>query len=376
MNMEAVLALEDGTWFRGVAAGAEGEARGEVVFNTAMTGYQEVLTDPSYAGQIVTMTCPQIGNYGVSSKDVESRAPQVAGFIIRDESPVASNWRAEATLRDYLVTNRIVAISDIDTRALTRNLRSAGVMRGVIVTGEGLEPARLVERARAVTQMEGSDLVRDVTCAEAFDWPAEDPGEFGIPPERRAKRRLKIAAYDFGMKWNILRRLSAYGCDVRVFPAATPAADLLATTPDGVFLSNGPGDPAPLSYAIASAETLVASDVPVFGICLGHQVLGLAMGGRTFKLKFGHRGANHPVKKLETGKIEITSQNHGFAVDPKSLPDDVEVTHLNLYDGTVEGLRHRHHPVFCVQYHPEASPGPHDADYLFDDFLDLIERRG
>ena len=376
MNMEAVLALEDGTWFRGVAAGAEGEARGEVVFNTAMTGYQEVLTDPSYAGQIVTMTCPQIGNYGVSSKDVESRAPQVAGFIIRDESPVASNWRAEATLRDYLVTNRIVAISDIDTRALTRNLRSAGVMRGVIVTGEGLEPARLVERARAVTQMEGSDLVRDVTCAEAFDWPAEDPGEFGIPPERRAKRRLTIAAYDFGMKWNILRRLSAYGCDVRVFPAATPAADLLATNPDGVFLSNGPGDPAPLSYAIASAETLVASDVPVFGICLGHQVLGLAMGGRTFKLKFGHRGANHPVKKLETGKIEITSQNHGFAVDPKSLPDDVEVTHLNLYDGTVEGLRHRHHPVFCVQYHPEASPGPHDADYLFDDFLDLIEKRG
>jgi carbamoyl-phosphate synthase small subunit len=376
MNMEAVLALEDGTWFRGVAAGAEGEARGEVVFNTAMTGYQEVLTDPSYAGQIVTMTCPQIGNYGVSSKDVESRAPQVAGFIIRAESPVASNWRAEATLRDYLVTNRIVAISDIDTRALTRNLRSAGVMRGVIVTGEGLEPARLVERARAVTQMEGSDLVRDVTCAEAFDWPAEDPGEFGIPPERRAKRRLKIAAYDFGMKWNILRRLSAYGCDVRVFPATTPAADLLATNPDGVFLSNGPGDPAPLSYAIASAETLVASDVPVFGICLGHQVLGLAMGGRTFKLKFGHRGANHPVKKLETGKIEITSQNHGFAVDPKSLPDDVEVTHLNLYDGTVEGLRHRHHPVFCVQYHPEASPGPHDADYLFDDFLDLIEKRG
>ena len=374
--MQATLVLENGTVYRGAAAGAAGEASGEVVFNTSMTGYQEILTDPSYAGQIVTMTCPQIGNYGVSSKDVESRAPQVAGFIIRDESPVASNWRAEATLRDYLVTNRIVAISDIDTRALTRKLRSAGVMRGVIVTGEGLDPARLVERARAVTQMEGSDLVRDVTCAEAFDWPAEDPGEFGIPPERRAKRRLTIAAYDFGMKWNILRRLSAYGCDVRVFPAATPAADLLATTPDGVFLSNGPGDPAPLSYAIASAETLVASDVPVFGICLGHQVLGLAMGGRTFKLKFGHRGANHPVKKLETGKIEITSQNHGFAVDPKSLPDDVEVTHLNLYDGTVEGLRHRHHPVFCVQYHPEASPGPHDADYLFDDFLDLIERRG
>jgi carbamoyl-phosphate synthase small subunit len=374
-TMEALLALEDGTWFRGVAAGAEGEARGEVVFNTAMTGYQEVLTDPSYAGQIVTMTCPEIGNYGISSKDVESRAPQVAGFIIRDESPVASNWRAELTLRDYLVANRIVAISDIDTRALTRRLRSAGVMRGIIASGDALDPEVLVDKARAVTPMEGSDLVRDVTCAEAFDWPGEDAGEFCVPPERHAKRRLKIAAYDFGMKWNILRRLSAHGCDVRVFPAATPASELLATNPDGVFLSNGPGDPAPLSYAIANAETLVASDVPVFGICLGHQVLGLAMGGRTFKLKFGHRGANHPVKKLETGKIEITSQNHGFAVDPKSLPDDVEVTHLNLYDGTVEGLRHRRHPVFCVQYHPEASPGPHDADYLFDDFLDLIERR-
>jgi len=374
--MEALLALEDGTWFRGLAAGAEGEARGEVVFNTAMTGYQEVLTDPSYAGQIVTMTCPEIGNYGVSPDDVESRAPQVAGFIIRDESPVASNWRAEATLRDYLVANRIVAISDVDTRALTRKLRSAGVMRGVIAAGNGLDPAALVDRAREVPPMEGADLVRDVTCARPFDWPAEDPGEFGVPPARRAKRRLKIAAYDFGMKRNILRRLSAHGCDVRVFPATTPASELLAASPDGVFLSNGPGDPAPLAYAIQNAEALVASDVPVFGICLGHQVLGLAMGGRTFKLKFGHRGANHPVKKLETGKIEITSQNHGFAVDPKSLPDDVEVTHLNLYDGTVEGLRHRRHPVFCVQYHPEASPGPHDADYLFDDFLDLIERRG
>jgi len=374
--MDALLALEDGTWFRGLAAGAEGEARGEVVFNTAMTGYQEVLTDPSYAGQIVTMTCPEIGNYGVSPDDVESRAPQVAGFIIRDESPVASNWRAEATLRDYLVANRIVAISDVDTRALTRKLRSAGVMRGVIAAGNGLDPAALVDRAREVPPMEGADLVRDVTCARPFDWPAEDPGEFGVPPARRAKRRLKIAAYDFGMKRNILRRLSAHGCDVRVFPATTPALELLAASPDGVFLSNGPGDPAPLAYAIQNAEALVASDVPVFGICLGHQVLGLAMGGRTFKLKFGHRGANHPVKKLETGKIEITSQNHGFAVDPKSLPDDVEVTHLNLYDGTVEGLRHRRHPVFCVQYHPEASPGPHDADYLFDDFLDLIERRG
>jgi carbamoyl-phosphate synthase small subunit len=373
--MEAVLALEDGTWYRGVAAGAEGEARGEVVFNTSMTGYQEVLTDPSYAGQIVTMTCPEIGNYGVSAEDVESRAPQVAGFIIRDESPVASNWRADRTLRDYLVDNGIVAISDIDTRALTRHLRSGGVLRGVIGTGEGLDPDALVDRARAIPPMEGSDLVRVVTSAEAFDWPQEDPDEFGVTPARRAKRRLKIAAYDFGMKWNILRRLSAHGCDVRVYPASTPAADLLATKPDGVFLSNGPGDPAPLTYAIDNAKTLVESNVPVFGICLGHQILGLAMGGNTFKLKFGHRGANHPVKKIATGKVEITSQNHGFAVDPQSLPPEVEVTHVNLYDGTVEGLRHRSHPVFCVQYHPEASPGPHDADYLFDDFLQLIEDR-
>ena len=378
MSVDAILALEDGTWFRGAAAGAEGEARGEVVFNTSMTGYQEVLTDPSYAGQIVTMTCPEIGNYGVSDEDVESRAPQVAGFIVRDESPVASNWRADGTLRDYLVANRIVAISDIDTRALTRHLRSGGVLRGVIVTGNQLDPKALVERARSIPSMEGSDLVRDVTTDKVFDWPEEDPDEFGVAPARRAragKSRVKIAAYDYGMKWNILRRLSAHGCDVRVYPAQTPASELLATKPDGVFLSNGPGDPAPLSYAIENARALVASDVPVFGICLGHQILGLAMGGDTYKLKFGHRGANHPVKKLETGKIEITSQNHGFAVDPKSLPDDVEVTHLNLYDGTVEGLRHRHRPVFCVQYHPEASPGPHDADYLFDDFLELIEKR-
>jgi len=373
--MEAILALEDGTTFRGAAAGANGEARGEVVFNTSMMGYQEVLTDPSYAGQIVTMTCPEIGNYGVSPEDRESRAPHVAGFIIRDESPVASNWRAAGTLRDYLVANRIVAISDIDTRALTRKLRSGGVMRGVIATGDALDPAALVERARSIPQMEGSDLVGDVTTDAAFDWPQEDPDEFGIAPARRARSRLKIAAYDYGMKWNILRRLSAHGCDVRVYPAKTPASELLAQNPDGIFLSNGPGDPAPLTYAIESARQLVKSNVPVFGICLGHQILGLAMGGNTYKLKFGHRGANHPVKKLATGKVEITSQNHGFAVDPKSLPEDVEVTHVNLYDGTVEGLRHRTHPVFCVQYHPEASPGPHDADYLFDDFLHLIEEK-
>ena len=371
--MEAILALEDGTWYRGLAAGAEGVTGGEVVFNTSMTGYQEVLTDPSYAGQIVTMTCPEIGNYGVSTEDVESRAPQVAGFIVRQESPVASNWRAEGTLRDYLVASGIVAIADIDTRELTRRLRSGGVMRGVIATGDGLDGSALVARANSIPTMEGSDLVSGVTSTSAFDWPREEPGEFVVVPGRRSAGRLKIAAYDFGMKRNILRRLSAHGCDVRVYPASTPAQEVLAAKPDGVFLSNGPGDPAPLTYAVENTKTLVDANVPVFGICLGHQILGLAMGGKTFKLKFGHRGANHPVKKLSSGKVEITSQNHGFAVDPASLPEDVEVTHLNLYDGTVEGLRHRSRPVFCVQYHPEASPGPHDADYLFDDFIALIE---
>ncbi len=370
---EAILALEDGTIYRGVAAGAEGETQGEVVFNTSMTGYQEVLTDPSYSGQIVTMTCAQIGNYGVAEADVESRRPQVSGFIIRDESPVASNWRAQGTLRDYLVANNIVAIADIDTRELTRTLRSGGVMRGVVATGSHLDVRALVERARSAPKMEGSDLVRGVTTPQVFDWPAEDPGEFEVKPEHRAKRRLKIAAYDFGMKHNILRRLSAHGCDVRVYPAFAPASELLATDPDGIFLSNGPGDPAPLAYAIENVRTIADSGVPTFGICLGHQILGLALGGKTFKLKFGHRGANHPVKQLSTGKIEITSQNHGFAVDADSLPDALQVTHKNLYDGTVEGLRYRDRPVFSVQYHPEASPGPHDADYLFRDFITLIE---
>jgi carbamoyl-phosphate synthase small subunit len=379
--MNAVLALEDGTWYRGVAAGAHGEARGEVVFNTSMTGYQEVLTDPSYAGQIVTMTAPQIGNYGVAAGDAESQTPKVAGFVMREASPVASNWRANGTLRDYLVEHSIVAIADIDTRALTRVLRSAGVMRGVIATGN-VDPLELVEKARAIPQMEGSDLVREVTCDRAFDWRerAADAGdadhrEFGVPPEHRASRPLRVAAYDFGIKWNILRRLSAYGCDVRVFPATSPASELLAMDPDGIFLSNGPGDPAALPYVVDNVRELLKTDVPTFGICLGHQILGLAVGGTTYKLKFGHRGANHPVKELHSGKVEITSQNHGFAVDPGSLPSDVTVTHVNLYDGTVEGFRHTSKPMFSVQYHPEASPGPHDADYLFRQFLESMEKR-
>jgi carbamoyl-phosphate synthase small subunit len=376
--MKATLALENGTWYEGESAGAAGQTGGEVVFNTAMTGYQEVLTDPSYSGQIVTMTCPEIGNYGVAGEDGESRAPKVAGFIIRDQSPIASNWRADSTLRDYLVRHNIVAISDIDTRALTRVLRSAGVMRGIIATGD-IDPRGLAEEAREIAPMEGSDLVRGVTCEAPFDWRPDDTqraaDEFSPPPQRRADRSLRIAAYDYGMKWNILRRFTAHGCDVRVFPATAPASELLASNPDGVFLSNGPGDPAVLDYAIGNARELVKSEVPVFGICLGHQILSLAMGAKTYKLKFGHRGANHPVKELESGKVEITSQNHGFAVDPETLPSDLKVTHLNLYDRTIEGLRHQTKPVFCVQYHPEAAPGPHDADYLFRQFLDEMERR-
>ena len=378
---KAILALENGSWFEGVSVGAKGDTGGEVVFNTSMTGYQEVLTDPSYAGQLVMMTCPEIGNYGVTEEDVESRGPQVSGFIVRQASSVASNWRASGTLSDYLSNHDIVAIADIDTRALTRTLRSSGVMRGVISTCD-VEPEDAVDRARRVLPMEGADLVTRVTCQAPFDWLPDSlgsgssfPEEFSLPPERRANRPLRIAAYDFGMKWNILRRLGAYGCDIRVFPASVPASELLAIDPDGVFLSNGPGDPAPLDYAVKNVQALLAAEVPTFGICLGHQVLGLALGGKTYKLKFGHRGANHPVKHLATDKIEITSQNHGFAVDPDSLPSDVMVTHLNLYDGTVEGLRHKSRPAFAVQYHPEASPGPHDADYLFGLFLDVIDER-
>ena len=376
--MNAILALEDGTWFKGVSAGAPGHTEGEVVFNTSMSGYQEVLTDPSYAGQIVTMTAPQIGNYGVADTDQESERPQVAGFVMRDPSPVSSNWRAQGTLRDYLTRYNIVAIGDIDTRALTKKLRSAGVMRGIIATGT-VDPAALVEKTRQIAHMEGSDLVKDVTCKEAYDFEpsladAVTEASYGVVPLRRAKRPLRVAAYDYGIKLNILRRLAAHGCQVRVFPASTPAAELLAWKPDGIFLSNGPGDPAAVTYAIDNIKQIANTDVPTFGICLGHQLMGLALGAKTYKLKFGHRGGNHPVKQLDSGAIEITSQNHGFAVDPDSLPSNVRVTHLNLYDGTVEGLRHTDKPIFSVQYHPEASPGPHDADYLFEEFLQEMEK--
>jgi len=326
----------------------------------------------------LTMTAPQIGNYGVAGADTESDKPQVAGFVMRDASPVSSNWRATGTLRDYLIRHNIVAIGDVDTRALTKALRSYGVMRGMIAIGSH-DPADLVERARRVPLMEGSDLVKDVTTAEAYDFKtsladAVTDTNFGLAPLRRAKRTLRVAAYDYGIKTNILRRLAAHNCQVRVFPASTPASDVLAWEPAGIFLRNGPGDPAAVTYAVDNVKQLIDADVPMFGICLGHQLMGLAMGAKTFKLKFGHRGGNHPVKQLATGAIEITSQNHGFSVDPDTLPTTARVTHVNLYDGTIEGLRHINKPIFSVQYHPEASPGPHDADYLFQEFLDEMEK--
>ncbi|QUV81536.1 glutamine-hydrolyzing carbamoyl-phosphate synthase small subunit [Chloracidobacterium sp. D] len=367
--MEAILALEDGRLFYGRSIGAAGETTGEVVFNTAMTGYQEVLTDPSYAGQLVTMTCPHIGNYGVNPEDVESRQPFVAGFIVRELSSVVSNWRATESLGHYLKRHGIVGIEGIDTRALVRHIRERGAMRGVISTVER-EASRLVAKAAGAPGMVGAALAKTVTCTAPYTWPlaaAEDSTEY-------QRRRWHVVAYDFGVKFNILRHLAALGCRVTVVPATTTAEEVLRLQPDGVFLSNGPGDPEPLTD-IAREVRLLAERLPTFGICLGHQVLALAFGGRTFKLKYGHRGANHPVKNLMTGKVEITSQNHGFAVDPESLPEELEVTHINLNDGTLEGFRHRHLPVFCVQYHPEAAPGPHDAAYLFEAFTALLPVR-
>jgi carbamoyl-phosphate synthase small subunit len=382
----AVLALEDGTIFEGSAFGHEGEVTGEVVFNTALCGYQEVLTDPSYAGQIVTMTYPHIGNYGVNREDVESSRPQVAGFIVREESGVVSSWRAQGSLGRYLDENRIVGIAGIDTRALTRHLRTHGAKRGVVSVLE-LDPEKLVAKARGSRSMVGLDLAREVTCASPWRF---DPAAEGasaarhlVPilrgTEKNALREgeapYRVVAYDFGMKHNILRNLAAAGCDVTVVPATTSAKDALALKPDGVFLSNGPGDPEPCDYAVEAAKAFVDT-LPTFGICLGHQILGLACGGRTYKLKFGHRGANHPVKNLETGQVEITSQNHGFCVDPElfSKPGFV-MTHRNLNDGTVEGFRLKDRPVISVQYHPEASPGPHDSHYLFEEFVSMMRTR-
>jgi len=380
--MIALLALEDGRIFRGESFGAQGTCAGEICFNTSMTGYQEILTDPSYRGQIVAMTYPEIGNYGVNDLDVESSGAQVRGFVIEELSPVVSNWRSRKSLQEYLEENGIPGIQGIDTRALTRHLRTRGAMRACIST-EITDEADAVRRAREVPY-EGVDFVKEVTAAGPYDW---DPGqsasrnwvvrtgggddietdEAGNVFEDLKPAVHKLAAIDFGMKKNILRSLRRNGFDVTVLPATATAEEILAVGADGIFLSNGPGDPEALAYAHQTVRSLVGKK-PIFGICLGHQVLALALGGKTFKLKFGHRGANQPVKDLRSGKIAITSQNHGYAVDPDSLPADVEVTHTNLNDGTVAGLRHTGHRAFSVQYHPEASPGPHDADYFFAEF--------
>jgi carbamoyl-phosphate synthase small subunit len=361
--MKAILALEDGRVFSGKAFGAIGEVGGEVVFNTSMAGYQEILTDPSYCGQIVVMTCPHIGNYGTNDEDKESSRPYVEGFVAREFSTLASNWRSSESLEAYLKKHKIIAISEVDTRALVLHIRSRGAMRGVISTDE-FDPAKLVEKAKAIRSMLGNDLASSVTCPAPYVWKMTSPNSDA--------RLFKVVAYDFGIKHNILNNLKLVGCDVTVVPASTSAGEVLAMNPDGIFLSNGPGDPEPLECATRNIRNFLGK-VPVFGICLGHQLMGLAFGGKTYKLKFGHRGGNQPVKNLLTGKVEITSQNHGFAVDPDSLKDDqIELTHVNLNDNTLEGFRHRNIPAFSVQYHPEASPGPHDSHYLFEEFKQLM----
>jgi carbamoyl-phosphate synthase small subunit len=370
----AWLVLRDGRAFRGEPLGARGETSGEIIFNTAMSGYQEILTDPSYRGQIVAMTYPMIGNYGINDEDVESRRPWVNGFIVKECSSVASSFRAGGGLDDYLVRHGIVGIQGIDTRALTRHLRDHGAQDGLIASAAA-GPDELRERARGLQGLVGRDLVAEVTAERAYGWHEGgwelSRGYVAAPPSR-----FSVVAYDCGIKLNILRQLRMAGCEVTVVPAATPAEAVLERRPDGVFLSNGPGDPEGVPYLIASVRALLPR-VPVFGICLGHQIMGLAGGGDTYKLKFGHHGANHPVKDLATGKVEITSQNHGFAVEPGSVArHGWEATHVNLNDGTCEGLRHREWPAFSVQYHPEASPGPHDANYLFHRFTDLMARKG
>jgi carbamoyl-phosphate synthase small subunit len=367
--MNATLVLADGTVFRGTALGASGERIGEVVFNTAITGYQEILTDPSYRGQIVTMTYPHIGNTGVNFEDNESVQPYLAGFIVREYCPHPSNWRKDDPLNDFLVKHGIIGIHEIDTRKLTRNLRETGAKKGIISTVDHDEIS-LLKKVRDFPDIEGLDLVKEVTCSEPYDW------EVGTwqwnAPSAEPKNQFRVAAFDFGIKQNILRLLVDVGAKVRVFPASADAKDILAFEPDGIFLSNGPGDPEAVPYAADTIRSLIGKK-PIFGICLGHQILGLAVGGRTFKLTFGHHGANHPVRRVETGRVEITSQNHNFAVDPESVTSECEITHINLNDGTVEGMVHKKYPLFSIQYHPEASPGPHDSRYLFERFKRLIE---
>ena len=386
--MKAILALEDGSVFHGTGFGASASACGEVCFNTSMTGYQEILTDPSYKGQIVTMTYPLIGNYGINEKDMESWRPHAAGFVIRELSPVVSNWRADCSLGVYLEKNGIPGIQGIDTRSLTKKLRVRGALNGFITT-ENISTDEAVKRAKAWPGLVGVDYVKEVTHKQSFRWDEknEQSGAFDLvrgntPLDARNHTKplpaadIPIVAFDFGMKYNILRRLRQQGFNIQVLPATTSAADALKHKPAGIFLSNGPGDPAALDYIVREVKTLVNSGIPIFGICLGHQILGQALGGKTFKLKFGHRGGNQPVKDLDSGKVEITSQNHGFAVDAASLPSDVAVNRINLNDQTVEGLRHKSKPIFCVQYHPEASPGPHDSTPLFGEFRQMIERKG
>ncbi len=361
--MKAILLLEDGFMLEGSSFGAEGEAFGEVVFNTSMSGYQEILTDPSYRGQIVTMTYPLIGNYGVNPYDVESCRPWAEGFVVKEKSKIYSNWRGTDSLENYLAKNKIVALEGVDTRALTRRLRLVGAMRGVISTVDLQKPS-LLKKVLASPTMAGRDLIRDVSCKQPYDWPKAPQG----------KREFFVVAIDYGIKLNSLRLLEKAGCQVRVLPSTATAKEIMSLKPNGVFLSNGPGDPGVLTNAVQEVRNLIGL-VPIFGICLGHQLLGLALGGKTYKLKFGHHGGNHPVMDLETRKVEITAQNHGFCVDMDSIKDkNVMLTHINLYDKTPEGLRHKKLPLFCVQYHPEAGPGPHDAGYLFGRFMDMMRK--
>jgi carbamoyl-phosphate synthase small subunit len=378
--MRAILALEDGRVFRGRAFGAAGERCGEIVFNTSMTGYQEILTDPSYAGQIVVMTYPHIGNYGINSEDVEARRVFLEGLVVRELAAVPSNWRASGSLDEYLEAQGIVGIAEIDTRALVRHIRDRGAMRACLSTS-GDEEAELVRRAASVPEMVGRELASGVTCESAYEWTGDGADEaFGAPnvpyTVGDASARFHVVALDFGVKYNSLRYLTSLGCRVTVLPASATAAEILALEPDGLFISNGPGDPATLTSAVEAIKTVIGREVPTFGICLGHQLLGHALGGTTFKLPFGHHGGNHPVKDLRGGRVEITAQNHGFAVAIDSLPGDVEPTHINLNDNTLEGLRHTRLPVFSVQYHPEAGPGPHDAEHLFVEFVNLMRAHG